>query len=144
MDVNRDMIYDIKRKLLSKYPRFGSEVAASHIEFKENLPIRTVATDGKNIYIDPNYFASLNESERIFVIAHEIMHIKFMHMYRLSDKEGKLRDLEVWNIATDAIINANLERDGFTIKEGYVNRPEALNYSTEEFYEILLKAVQIS
>lgn len=60
-------------------------------------------------------------------------------MYRLSDKEGKLKDLEVWNIATDAIINANLERDGFTIKEGYVNRPEALNYSTEEFYEILLK-----
>ena len=36
-------------------------------------------------------------------------------------------------------MNANLERDGFTIKEGYVNKPEALNYSAEEFYEILLK-----
>ena len=53
-----------------------------------------------------------------------------------------MRDLDVWNIATDAIINANLERDGFTIKEGYVNKPEALNYSAEEFYQILLREKQ--
>lgn len=38
-----------------------------------------------------------------------------------------------------AIINANLERDGFTIKEGYVNMPEALDYSAEEFYQKLLQ-----
>ncbi len=137
MDVN--MIYDIKRKMLTKYPRFGSEIAKANIEFKDNLPFHTAATDGQNIYVDPNYFASLSESDRLFTIAHEIMHIKFMHMFRLTDKEGKERDMELWNIATDAIINANLERDGFTIKEGYVNMPEALNYSAEEFYQILLQ-----
>lgn len=139
MDDNVDMIYDVKRKMLAKYPRFGSEIAVANIEFKDNLPFHTSATDGKNIYVDPNYFGSLSESDRLFTIAHEIMHIKFMHMYRLIDKEGKKRDPELWNIATDAIINANLERDGFTIKEGYVNMPEALNYSAEEFYQILLQ-----
>ena len=138
MDANIDMIYDVKRKMLTKYPRFGSEIATSNIEFRDDLPFHTAATDGKNIYVDPNYFESLSENDRLFIIAHEIMHIKFMHMYRLTDKEGKKRDLELWNIATDAIINANLERDGFTIKEGYVNMPEALNYS-EEFYQILLQ-----
>ena len=139
MDANVDKIYDVKRKMLAKYPRFGSEIAVANIEFRDNLPFHTAATDGKNIYVDPNYFESISENDRLFTIAHEIMHIKFMHMCRLVDKEGKKRDLELWNIATDAIINANLERDGFTIKEGYVNMPEALNYSAEEFYQVLLQ-----
>ena len=139
MGINADMIYDVTRKMLVKYPRFGSEIADANIEFRDDLPFHTAATDGKNIYVDLNYFESLSEDDRLFTIAHEIMHIKFMHMYRLKDKDGKKRDLNLWNIATDAIINANLERDGFTIKEGYVNMPEALNYSAEEFYEILSK-----
>ena len=139
MSANTDLIYDAKRKMLAKYPRFGSEIAVANIEFKDNLKYNTAATDGKNIYVDPNYFADLSENDRLFTIAHEIMHIKFMHMYRLKDKSGVKRDPELWNIATDAIINANLERDGFTIKEGYVNMPEALDYSAEEFYQKLLK-----
>ena len=139
MGISTDLIYDVKRKMLAKYPRFGSEIAVANIEFRENLPYHTAATDGKNVYVDPNYFESLSENERIFTIAHEIMHIKFIHMFRLKDKDGRKRDPDLWNIATDAIINANLERDGFTIKEGYVNIPEALNYSAEEFYQKLLE-----
>lgn len=139
MSSNTDLIYDVKRKMLAKYPRFGSEIAVANIEFKDNLKYHTAATDGKNIYVDPNYFASLSENDRLFTIAHEIMHIKFMHMFRLKDKSGAKRDPELWNIATDAILNANLERDGFTIKEGYVNMPEALDYSAEEFYQKLLQ-----
>lgn len=139
MSANTDLIYNVKRKMLAKYPRFGSEIAVANIEFKDNLKYHTAATDGKNIYVDPNYFASLSENDRLFTIAHEIMHIKFMHMFRLKNKSGVKRDPELWNIATDAIINANLERDGFTIKEGYVNMPEALDYSAEEFYQKLLQ-----
>ena len=139
MSVDTGLIYDVKRKMLAKYPRFGSEIAVANIEFRDDLPLHTAATDGKNIYVDPNYFESLSENNRLFIIAHEIMHIKFMHMYRLMDKDGKRRDLSLWNIATDAIINANLERDGFTIKKGYVNMPEAVNYSAEEFYQKLLQ-----
>ena len=139
MSVDTGLIYDVKRKMLAKYPRFGSEIAVANIEFRDDLKYHTAATDGKNIYVDPNYFESLSENDRLFTIAHEIMHIKFMHMYRLMDKDGNNRDPELWNIATDAIINANLERDGFTIKEGYVNMPEALDYSAEEFYQKLLQ-----
>ena len=139
MSANTDLIYDAKRKMLAKYPRFGSEIAVANIEFKDNLKYHTAENDKKNIYVDPNYFADLSENDRLFTIAHEIMHIKFMHMYRLKDKSGVKRDLELWNIATDAIINANLERDGFIIKEGYVNMPEALDYSAEEFYQKLLQ-----
>ncbi len=81
MNPSVDMIYDIKRKMLTKYPRFGSEIAVANIEFRDDLPFHTAATDGKNIYVDPKYFESLSENDRLFTIAHEIMHIKFMHMY---------------------------------------------------------------
>ena len=137
-----DLIFDTKRKILAKYPRFASEIAAANVIYDKNLKYHTAATDGKNVYIDPDYFASLSEDDRMFLIAHEVLHIKFMHMYRLKDKNGVERDMDLWNEATDAIINANLERDGFKIKEGYINRPEALGYSAEEFYQILLKEKQ--
>lgn len=139
MDKIMDLIYETKQKMLIKYPRFGSEIATTRIELREDLKYHTAATDGKNVYIDPNYFVSLSEDDRLFIIAHEIMHIKFLHPSRLKDKNGNMRDMDVWNEACDAIINANLERDGFIIKKGFVNRPEALNYTAEEFYEILLK-----
>ena len=136
------IINDTKKELVKKFPRFGTEIANAKIEFTDDLQSHTAATDGRNIYIDRNYFESLNKDERIFLIAHEIMHIKFRHMDRLIDKDGKQRDSNLWNIATDAIINANLARDGFTIKEGYVDMPEALKYSSEEFYQILLERKQ--
>lgn len=52
------------------------------------------------------------------------MHIKFSHMDRVKDKNGNIKDTQIWNIATDAIINANLEKDGFEIKEGYIIIPK--------------------
>ena len=138
MDEMAKLLYDTKRLMLLRYPRFGSEIASANIAYKSDLKYHTAATDGKNIFFDPEYLASLSESDRLFLIAHELMHIKFAHAFRLEDKNGEKRDPDIWNEATDAIINANLERDGFTIKEGYVNRPEALKYSAEEFYQLLL------
>ena len=137
MDKLDELIYDTKKLMMVRYPRFASEIAAAKISYRSDLGCPTAATDGKNIYFDPGYFESLNEEERLFVIAHELMHIKFKHAYRIKYPDGSMRNRKLWNIATDAVINANLEKDGFTIKEGYVNRPDAIDYSAEEFYEIL-------
>lgn len=137
-----DLVSETKRRVIARYPRFGGEVADTDIFFNSHLKYHTAATDGKNIYFDPDYFEGLSEDERIFVIAHEIMHIKFQHAFRLVSRDGKKKDLDTWNDATDAIINANLQRDGFAIKEGYINMPEALNYTADEFYQILLKEKQ--
>ena len=128
--------------MIARYPRFGAQIAAANLEYRTDLKYHTAATDGKNIYFDPDYLASLSDDDKLFRIAHELMHVKFEHMYRIMDRNGQQRDQELWNIATDAIINANLERDGFKIKNGYVNMPEALNYSAEEFYDKLLKEKQ--
>lgn len=138
MEFNEKLLQDTKKLMIHRYPRFASEVASVGMEYKTDLPYHTAATDGKNIYFDPDYIESLTNDERLFIIAHELMHVKFQHMLRMVDSNGNRRDPMLWNIATDAIINANLVRDGFKIKEGYIDMPEALNYSAEEFYQKLL------
>lgn len=138
MEFDRKLLQKVKNLMMARYPRFGSEIASVNLEYKTDLKYHTAATDGKNIYFDPNYLASLSDDDKLFLIAHELMHIKFEHMFRITGRDGKMRDLSLWNQATDAIINANLERDGFKIKEGYVNMPGALNYSAEELYDKLL------
>ena len=136
------LLENVKKLMLVRFPRFASQISSAKLEYKTDLKYHTAATDGKNIYFDPEYFASLNDDDKLFITAHEFLHIKFEHMFRMTDKNGQKRDIRLWNTATDAIINANLERDGFKIKEGYVNMPEALNYSAEEFYEKLLAEKQ--
>ncbi len=102
------MKYDIaalKRKMLVKYPFFGSVVAS--VGYKENKDIPTAGTDGETIYYNPEYLESLSVEEQTFVFAHEVCHIAFNHILR---SEGK--DPELWNIATDGVINQFLKRDG--------------------------------
>lgn len=125
----------IKRKMLVKYPFFGSVVA--NVEYKENKNVPTAGTDGKIIYYNPEFLEKLSTPEQTFIFAHEVCHIAFNHIFR---SEGK--DSYVWNIATDAVINAFLKRDGLHIVEGAVDMKDAINYDAEQLYEKLLKEKQ--
>lgn len=127
----------LRKKLIVKYPRFASLVANVEIEFRTNLKYDTAATDGKKIFFSPNFFKSQPEDVLLFTLAHEVMHIKFRHHERQLDKNGKERDKETWNIATDAIINANLERDGLKGTEDTVRVEGALNFTSEELYNLI-------
>ena len=48
------------------------------------------------------------------------------------------KDPTVWMSATDAVINQMLKRDGLEIISGGIDYPEAIDYSAEEYYELLL------
>lgn len=129
------MKYDIeslKRKMLVKYPFFGSVVAG--VEYIEDNEIPTAATDGERIYYNPNFFNSISKEEQTFVFAHEVCHIAFNHILR---SEGK--DEDIWNIATDAVINQFLKKDGLPLAKGGVDIEEAINYNAEDLYNLLLK-----
>lgn len=132
------MKYDIaalKRKMLVKYPFFGSVVAS--VGYKENKDIPTAGTDGETIYYNPKYLESLSVEEQTFIFAHEVCHIAFNHILR---SEGK--DPELWNIATDGVINQFLKRDGLKMAPGGVDMAEAINYDAEQLYEKLLQEKQ--
>lgn len=125
----------LKRKMLVKYPFFGSVV--TNVDYKENKDIIAAATDGKIIYYNPDFLNVLNISEQIFIFAHEVCHIAFNHILRSENKDNDL-----WNIATDAVINQFLKRDGLTMVQGGVDIKEAINYDVETLYEKLLQNKQ--
>ncbi len=126
-------INSIKRKLLIKYPTFGSTVA--NLEFKEDESIETAGTDGKVLLYNPTFVSELaSDKKKIFLFAHEVCHVAFKHISRSKGKEPT-----IWNIATDAVINAQLKADGLPMIEGGVDIPEAINYDAEEMYNKLLE-----
>lgn len=139
MDVN---VENIKRRMLIKYPFFGSAVASLKMRAAKGLG--TIGTDGKSIYYDPKFLSEASEEKQTFLFAHEICHIAFNHILR---SEGK--DKELWNIATDAVINSFLEKDGMEIPEDGVSKKtlnergfdveSILGYNAEQLYNVLLK-----
>lgn len=122
----------IKRKLLIKYPTFGSVIA--NLEFQASKDIATAGTDGKVLLYNPKFVSGLSDKERTFLFAHEVCHVAFEHIFR---SEGK--DKQLWNIATDSVINALLKQDGLPMIDGGVDIPEAVNYDAEEMYNKLLE-----
>ena len=128
-------IESIKRKMLVKYPFFGSVVA--NVDYRANKNVKTSATDGKAIYYNIEFLEKLSIEEQTFIFAHEVCHVAFNHILR---SEGK--DPSIWNTATDAVINAFLKRDGLKMVEGGVDMADAINYDAEQLYEKLLKEKQ--
>lgn len=125
-------ISSIKRKLLIKYPTFGSVIA--NLEFQASKDIATAGTDGKVLLYNPKFVSDLSDKERTFLFAHEVCHVAFEHIFRRDGKDSRL-----WNIATDSVINALLKQDDLPIIEGGVDIPEAVNYDAEEMYNKLLE-----
>jgi len=122
----------IKKDLVSKFPHFAEIINNCDFVVDKNIP--SVATDGKAIYYNPDFMTSITEEQQKFAIINAILHVAFNHNNRA---EGK--DQLLWNIATDAIINENLKREGLSAVEGSINIPGAINYSAEELYNKLLE-----
>lgn len=128
-------IENVKRRLLIKYPLFGTIIANTKLE--EVMGLRKIETDGEIIYYDPQLLDKATDDERLFSLAHEICHIAFNHVFRSEGKKERL-----WNIAADAVTNQFLYSSGLSIPDGCVNIAEASNYDVEAFYDKLLKEEQ--
>ena len=133
----------LKKMLVLKYPRFAGDIARTQIVYSKTIVRDAYAqVDGNTVMLNEDSFPKLSPNEQLFIIAHEFMHIKFEHVNRIIDKNGNSRDPQIWNIATDAIINANLKQDGFEIIDDGIDIEESLNYSAEEFYDHLVEEAE--
>lgn len=131
-------VESIKKKIVRKYPIMGSlmdNIKFNIIESED--PGQTAYTDGRDIYFNKTFMDTLDEKEQIFVFAHEMSHIALDHIMR---SDGK--DPQLWNIATDAVINQELLRDRLLMPEGCINIKDALNHSAEWVYRKLLEKRQ--
>lgn len=98
--------------------------------FDEEVP--TAATNGLVIKIGPQFFMNLPEPQRVFLLAHETMHVVYQHMLRRG-----LRDPQKFNIAADYVINLELVNQGLTMIPGGMIDPKYKDLSTEEVYDLL-------
>ncbi len=119
--INRTLIY---------FPVF--KILTNNIHFVEDNSMPTACTTGDTIYYNSSFFQSLSKNEQVFIIAHELMHITLKHLSRLED-----RDMEIWNYATDAVINQILKSNGLPLVKGVIDCPDAVSFSAEEYYEIV-------
>lgn len=143
MEDKEKIIERLRKVLMLKYPRFAGDIASKKIVFSNNIMYDSLAmTDSEKIYLNERTFPTLSPNQQLFIVAHEYMHVKFEHVRRLMDKDGKYRDPAIWNIATDAIINANLVQDGLEMVEGGIDIEESINYSAEEFYDHLIEEAE--
>jgi predicted metal-dependent peptidase len=113
---------DTRVSLLWHCPAFShifytmlDNAGSKHIAlFTEEVPI--AATDGSNLLLNPTTFFAYNLHERIYIVAHEIMHCVWNHCGLMQGfiKRGKIAypdgttlpyDSETMNIATDLVIN---------------------------------------
>lgn len=93
----------------------------------------TAATDGRDIYINPQFWRSLTPAERLGLLAHEVLHAALLHVPRC----GK-RDPLLWNIAADIVVNgAILAEEGFALPQGHLRNQKLEHLSVEEIYHQL-------
>ena len=95
-----------KAALVHLCPFFGDFI--SKLRPVYTCRIETQATDGKDLLINPQFTANLNFSQKVFVMAHEIMHCVLNHMRRAKDKGWSLNKA---NVAADYECNITLAKE---------------------------------
>jgi predicted metal-dependent peptidase len=100
----------------------------------------TAATDGLKFYYNSRFIMMLKPKEVEFLVGHEVLHVVYDHM----DRRGN-RDPQIWNIADDYAVNADLKRHKVgqfittvpcLYEQKYDGKP------AEEIYDDLMKNVQ--
>ncbi len=101
-------------RTVAQQPFFAS-LLFDLMEVKDNPAIDTARTDGKFIEFNPEWLKKMTLDERVFVMAHEILHGVYDHMGRGTSYEqrGIGPDMKVfrskyWHEASDYVINAIL------------------------------------
>lgn len=100
----RDTIITSRVSLLFKHSFFGNLATRLKLVNADEW-LATAATDGKNLYYNARFINMLSRGEVEFLISHEILHVIYDHMDRRDS-----RDPQIWNIAADYCVNADLKR----------------------------------
>ena len=108
MEASDSRVAECSRRLMQSRLRILNEhgfygLLLMHMRFMLDEECGTAATDGETIYFDPAFLSSLTDRELDFVMMHEVLHAALRHTSR-----GGNYDPEVFNIACDIVVNANI------------------------------------
>jgi predicted metal-dependent peptidase len=116
-----------KSQLVMSFPFWGR--LAFQLEYVEDPNIETMRTDGRQNRYNKDFVESLSNAELQGVIAHEISHCAFGHIFRKGE-----RDHEDFNIAGDYAINGILKAAGLTLPAGHLDDPQFHGQFVEQIY----------
>jgi predicted metal-dependent peptidase len=134
-DTNQKNISASLLRLRMKSPFFAT--IALFARFVPSQQIETAATDGKDIFYNPDFLNSLPTAQQDGLLLHEVLHAALMHVLRKGVRESK-----IWNIAADIVVNGIVIQQGvFELPTGGLRDPELEHLSVEEIYELLLKDI---
>jgi predicted metal-dependent peptidase len=112
-----DSMIEAISALMNQQP-FFAVLLANLMKVKPDETVQTAATDGVWILYNPKWFGKLTVKERVFVLAHEVMHCILQHIPRAkawADRavgpDFKVFSYKRWNKAGDYIINQLLTAD---------------------------------
>ena len=135
----RERIVQSRVRLLLKHPFFGNLATRLKLKNADDF-CPTAATDGRHFYYNREFITPLTPEELDFLVGHEVMHCVYDHMER---REG--RNPQIWNMATDYVINGQLVREGLgkMPKQG-LHDSKYYDKNSDEVYQDLEKnAVEI-
>jgi len=123
--------------IMGRYKFFGEFIYKFRILYTYRVP--TMATDGKNFFINPLFCSTLNDKSIVFVLCHEILHNVLVHFLR---RENMDAEHTRWNHATDHEINLMLIEEGFLTKQqvdelGGLADEQYKEMTAEEIYKLL-------
>lgn len=124
-----------RQKLFMRQPFIGGMLMRMELVPVRDYRCNTACTDYRKIYFDIDFYKSLTEEQRRFILAHEIWHVVYMHFLRTQN-----RIQELWNIAVDCEINYMLKSEGFQPPEDLCFPPPGLEgQNAETIYEYYVK-----
>ena len=92
-----------KVALIRVMPWLGGFIG--RLRFVYTFRVQTQATDGYNLFVNPQFTYNLNLLQKTFVLAHEVMHCLLNHMRRA---QGRGDDMNKANVAADYEANIAL------------------------------------
>jgi predicted metal-dependent peptidase len=119
-------------RLRSHHPFFATLALFAPVQITERVD--TAATNGREIFFNPDFLKPLSNDEVDGVLLHEVLHAALLHVSRRGTREARR-----WNLAADIVVNGMVKEQGLALPPGGVQKPEWASRSAEEVYEMLQK-----
>ena len=134
----RDRLVTARVGLLLNHSFFGNLATRMKLINADEW-LGTAATDGLNFYYNSRFIMLLRTKEVEFLVGHEVLHVVYDHLGRRGS-----RDPQIFNIANDYAVNADLKKHKvgeFITSVPCLYEPKYLNWASEAIYDDLMKNV---
>src|SRR5260370_33961360 len=138
MQIRENPVADAAIRMTISYPFWSELFYSMTIYTDEDSPeCKTAATDGRNMWINREFYAKQTLPQRVTIVLHELCHKIFLHCSRRGDRHPG-----VWNEAADHAINTMLKANGFQepghLKGGWCCGQKYTGWLVDTIYKDLL------